>query len=170
MGRSGPASTVTTPPPDARVPELVGLDKVLSRSWVADYDGCFGCGEGSPNGLRLQRTAIEDQVVHAHFVVLEAHQGAPGLAHGGVLASALDEALGTVAWLVGDRYVTGRLETDFLAPVPVGSTVHLRAWCTGVSGRKAYIEGEGRVGSPDGPVAVRGAALFVQVPEEHFSS
>jgi acyl-coenzyme A thioesterase PaaI-like protein len=165
--RPGPASPVLTPPPGARIPALSSR-AVLSTELVAEYDRCFGCGAGAPNGLRVQRTGIDGEAVLAHFVLTEAHQGAPGLAHGGVLASAMDEALGTAAWLLGGRYVTGRLETDFIAPVPVGSEVHMRAWCTGVDGRKAYVEGEGRIGAPDGPLAVRAAALFVEVAEKHF--
>jgi len=165
--RPGPASPVVTPPPGAQIPVLGGR-AVPSTELVADYDGCFGCGTGAPGGLRVRRTGLDGESVLAHFVLTEAHQGAPGLAHGGVLASAMDEALGTAAWLLGHRYVTGRLETDFIAPVPVGSVVHLRAWCNGVDGRKAYLEGEARIGAPDGPVAVRAAALFIEVPEEHF--
>jgi acyl-coenzyme A thioesterase PaaI-like protein len=151
------------------IPQALVDAAVLTRELTAEYDGCFGCGEGSPNGIRLRRTGHEGGVVMGHFVVEEAHQGAPGLAHGGILASSLDEILGTAAWHLGGRYVTGRLETDFLSPVPVGSTVYMRAWCTGVEGRKAYLEGEGRIGSPDGPVAIRGAALFIEVPIEHFT-
>jgi len=59
------------------------------------------------------------------FVVTEKHQGAPGLAHGGLLARALDEALGKLMWLLRAPGVTARLETDFLKPVPMG-TEHLQ--------------------------------------------
>ncbi|GAA1554988.1 hypothetical protein GCM10009678_42470 [Actinomadura kijaniata] len=166
---AGPASSRTTPPPGAAVPEEAGPDPRLTDGVLAGYAGCFGCGEESPHGLRLRRTGHADGVVRAEYVVQRAHQGAPGLAHGGVLATAMDEMLGWAAWLLGRRYVTGRLETDFLRPVPVGATLHLRAWCRGVDGRKAYLEGEGRVGAPDGPPAVRAAGLFVEVPREHFT-
>jgi acyl-coenzyme A thioesterase PaaI-like protein len=167
--RSGPASAVTTPPPGAFVPAPQPILKVRSAEHSVDYESCFGCGSEAANGLKLLRTASAGGVVQSQFTVSDGHQGAPGLAHGGVLAAALDEALGTAAWMLGSRYVTGRLETDFLSPVPVGSTVHLRSWCTGVDGRKAYLEAEGRIGSPDGPMAVRAAALFIEVPEEHFT-
>ncbi|MFI0448998.1 PaaI family thioesterase [Actinomadura sp. 6N118] len=153
-----PASAKTTPPPGAIVP-------ALKEHPPAEFASCFGCGDQASDGIRLKHTGLDGKVVETEFTVVEAHQGAPGLAHGGILAAALDEALGSVAWMLGERYVTGRLETDFLAPVPVGSTVHLRAWCTGVDGRKAYLEGEGHV---DGKLAVRAAALFIAVPEEHF--
>jgi hypothetical protein len=38
-----------------------------------------------------------------------------------------------------------------------------------MSGRRAYLEVEGRIGFPDGPIAVRAAALFVEVGMEHFA-
>ncbi|WP_371784394.1 hypothetical protein [Streptosporangium subroseum] len=37
-----------------------------------------------------------------------------------------------------------------------------------MSGRRAYLEAEGRIGFPDGPV-VRAVALFVEVGMEHFA-
>jgi acyl-coenzyme A thioesterase PaaI-like protein len=133
------------------------------------YAKCFGCGPEHPTGLRLEAVSGEGLTVSAKFTVGKDHQGAPGLAHGGVLAAAMDEALGMVVWLLRKPYVTGRLETDYLMPVPVGSTLHIRTRCTGVSGRKAYLEAEGRLGGPDGPVAVRGAAVFIEVQIAHFS-
>ena len=98
----------------------------------------------------------------------ELHQGAPGLAHGGVLAAAFDEVLGAAAELAHLPLVTVRLECDFHRPVPLGATLHLDARCTGIDGRKVYTAGAGRLDAPDGPVAVRAAGLFVKVPPEHF--
>jgi acyl-coenzyme A thioesterase PaaI-like protein len=133
------------------------------------YDQCFGCGDAQPHGLRLEARAGEDVTVTAEFTVREAHQGAPGLAHGGVLVSALDETLGSLSWLLRVIAVTGRLESDFLLPVPVGATLHLTARCTAVAGRKIYSSAEGRIGGPDGPVAVRAEALFIEVKLDHFT-
>ncbi len=59
----------------------------------------------------------------AEFTVTENHQGAPGLAHGGLLSLAFDEALGKLMWLIRSPAVTGRLETDFMKPVPIGTTL-----------------------------------------------
>ncbi|GAA2879261.1 hypothetical protein GCM10010524_09120 [Streptomyces mexicanus] len=97
-----------------------------------------------------------------------AHQGAPGLAHGGVLATALDETLGSLNWLLRTIAVTGRLETDFVRPVPVGATLYLEAEVTAVAGRKIYSTATGRLDGPGGPVAVRADALFVEVKVDHF--
>ncbi|TDC08186.1 hypothetical protein E1267_11285 [Nonomuraea longispora] len=79
------------------------------------------------------------------------------------------EVIGMSVYLFRKPYATGRLDTDYLLPVPVGTTLHLRAWCNGIAGRKAYLEAEGRIGATGGPVAVRAAALFIEVNMEHFA-
>ncbi|MBW8089399.1 MULTISPECIES: PaaI family thioesterase [Streptomyces] len=144
--------------PDAPAPgELLG----------AHYDQCFGCGDQA-RGLGLSARAGEGVSVTAVFTVRTGHQGAPGLAHGGVLAAALDETLGSLNWLQRTIAVTGRLETDFVRPVPVGAELHLEARVTAVHGRKIYCSATGRIGAPDGVVAVRAQALFIEVRVDHF--
>jgi acyl-coenzyme A thioesterase PaaI-like protein len=106
--------------------------------------------------------------ITAKFTVTENHQGAPGLAHGGLLSCAFDEALGKLMWLVRAPAVTGRLETSFLQPVQVGATLFMVAEIVGREGRKIYCRAEGRLGSNEGPLAVEAAAIFITVPVEHF--
>jgi acyl-coenzyme A thioesterase PaaI-like protein len=145
--------------PDAPAPgELLG----------SHYDQCFGCGEKQAHGLHLAARAGEGVSVAAEFTVRPAHQGAPGLAHGGVLAAALDETLGALNWLLRVIAVTGRLETDFVRPVPVDTVLYLDARVTAVHGRKIYSSAVGRIGGPEGPVAVRAEALFIEVKFDHF--
>lgn len=108
--------------------------------------------------------------MEAVFEVTEHHQGAPGLAHGGLLSAAFDEALGALTWLLAVPSVTARLEVDFRAPVPVGSTLHIRAEITGQKGRKIYCQATGHLASPDGPVAVQASALFIAVTLEHYTT
>jgi acyl-coenzyme A thioesterase PaaI-like protein len=126
---------------------------------------CFGCGELHPAGLRLVIKAGVGTSVTSELVVSEHHEGAPGNAHGGLLATAFDETMGFLLWLVGKPAVTARLETDFVLPVPVGSRLFLTCEALGVQRRKVYVRGVGRIGGPDGPIAVRAAGLFVTVPD-----
>ncbi|MFE5401413.1 PaaI family thioesterase [Streptomyces sp. NPDC056580] len=162
------SSAALQPPADAvtpvRHPDAPAPGELLG----AHYEQCFGCGGGQPHGLHLEARAGEGVSLTAEFTVQPAHQGAPGLAHGGVLATALDETLGSLNWLLRTVAVTGRLETDFVRPVPVGTTLHLQAEVTAVAGRKIYCTATGRIGGPGGPVAVRADALFVEVKVDHF--
>lgn len=97
------------------------------------------------------------------------HQGAPNIAHGGLLACAMDELLGAVNWLLRARAVTASLQVQFRRPVQVGSQLHLSAELVSHEGRKVAVRGRGRLDVPDGPVAVEAEALFVQVPAAHFA-
>ncbi len=135
------------------------------------YNECFVCGE-QVGGLGMRAMAGEDLTVRAEFVVSSAHQGAPGLIHGGLLAAAFDEVLGGLNWLVGAPAVTARLETDFRRPVPVGSKVVIVATIEGVAGRKVYGSARAHIDAPGAePLLVaEAAALFIQVPMEHFTS
>ncbi|MBM9507260.1 PaaI family thioesterase [Actinacidiphila acididurans] len=166
----GPERPGLTPPPDAAAPVRHRDAPAPGELLGSHYDQCFGCGEDQAHGLHLVTTAGEGVSVTAEFTVRPAHQGAPGLAHGGVLASALDETLGSLNWLLRTIAVTGRLETDYVRPVPVGATLHLAARCHAVAGRKIFSTAEGRIGGPDGPLAVRADALFVEVKVDHFTT
>ncbi|MGW0927889.1 PaaI family thioesterase [Streptomyces sp. NPDC002644] len=156
------------PPADATAPVRHPEAPAPGEPVGSHYANCFGCGSGQPHGLHLAARAGEGVDLTAEFTVRPEHQGAPGLAHGGVLASALDEALGALTWLLRTIAVTGRLETDYLRPVPVGSVLHIDAEVTARAGRKIYATAEGRLDGPDGPVAVRADALFVEVKVDHF--
>ncbi|MHA6763305.1 PaaI family thioesterase [Streptacidiphilus sp. PAMC 29251] len=159
-----------TPPPDAAVPVRHAEAPAPGALIDPHYEHCFGCGPQQPNGLRLAATAGSGVDVFAEFTVGPAHQGGPGLAHGGVLVAAMDDALGTLNWLLHTASVTARLETDFARPVPVGATLFIHTWVDAVAGRKIYCQGEGRLEGPDGPLAISARALFVQVTLDHFTT
>ena len=158
----------TTPPSGATIPERHPLSPKTGTQIPSHFKHCFGCGELHPTGLHLVAHVGEGADITAEFKVSENHQGAPGLAHGGLLSLAFDEALGKLMWLLRAPAVTARLETDFLKPVPIGTKLHISARITGQVNRKVYSEAEGRLGGADGDIAVRAAALFVIVPMKHF--
>lgn len=149
-----PASHPDTPPPGTRLP--------------AHYEGCFGCGN-LEGGMQMSFVVAEDLAVTSTFAVQRHHQGAPGIAHGGVVSAAFDEALGLLAVHHREPSVTASLQTQFRKPVPVGSVLHLRTRIVGREGRKIWCEGEARLDAPDGPLAATASALFVVVPMTHFA-
>lgn len=158
----------TTAPEGTPMPERHQLAPAIGSKIPSHFGHCFGCGELHPTGLHLVAYAGQGLDVSAQFTVTENHQGAPGLAHGGLLSLAFDEALGKLMWLLRAPAVTGRLETDFLKPVPVGSTLHITAQITGQSDRKVYTSAIGRLNAPDGEIAVKASALFIVVTMDHF--
>lgn len=149
-----PTRSADGPPPGAVIP--------------SHYRWCFGCGVDHETGLHLEVVAGPSLDVRAVFLATDEHQGAPGLAHGGILATAVDEALGALNWLLNVPAVTGKLECEFRRPVPIGTPLIIHAALTGVAGRKVFGVAEGRLGNDDGPVAITGSSVFVQVPLQHF--
>ena len=158
----------TTPPEGSIIPSRHPEAPASGSRIPSHFAHCFGCGEKHPTGLHLVAHVGDAMDITAEFVVTENHQGAPGLAHGGLLSLAFDEALGKLMWLLRAPAVTGRLETDFIKPVPMGSTLHITAEITGQVNRKVYTSAVGRLNSPDGEIAVRAAALYIVVPMDHF--
>ena len=158
----------TSAPQGALIPQRHPKAPPIGSKIPSHFGHCFGCGELHPTGLHLVAHAGDGANLTAEFTVTENHQGAPGLAHGGLLSLGMDEALGKLMWLLRAPAVTARLETDFLRPIPIGSTIYISARITGQVSRKVYCEAEGRLNSLEGEIAVRAAALFVIVPMNHF--
>jgi len=93
--------------------------------------------------------------------------GHPGIVHGGLLATILDEGLARCCFaaLPNKVGVTARLLINYRAPVPAGSYVVLRAKTTDVDGRKAWVEGriESLVAEGEKPtVYAEATALFIE--------
>ena len=103
----------TTPPADAVMPPRHPKAPAIGSQIPSHFGYCFGCGELHKTGLHLIAFAGKELDLSGKFTVTENHQGAPGLAHGGLLSLAFDEALGKLMWLIRTPAVTGRLETDF---------------------------------------------------------
>ncbi|KAH8592439.1 Adenylylsulfate kinase-domain-containing protein [Bisporella sp. PMI_857] len=93
--------------------------------------------------------------------------GHPGIIHGGLLATILDEGLAGCCFpaLPNKVGVTATLNINYRAPAMAGSFIVLRATTTKVEGRKAWVEGriETLVGEGETPVILADAsALFIE--------
>src|SRR5947209_18030643 len=102
------------------------------------HPNCFGCGPDNPASLGV-RMRPDGDGVSGEVTFGAAHEGAPGFAHGGAVAAALDDAIGMV--LVGLRRaaVTRRLEIDYERPCFVGRRYEVAARCGRVDGRKLWM-------------------------------
>jgi acyl-coenzyme A thioesterase PaaI-like protein len=156
-------------PSDAQAPERHPDAPKPGDTIASHYNNCFGCGIDHPTGLHIQIQAGEDMSTLAVFEVTEHHQGAPGISHGGILSLAFDESLGATNWLIRASAVTAHLEVSYRLPVPVGTRVYIKATMQAIKGRKIWTTAEGRLNSPDGPLAVEAGSLYMQVPIGHFT-
>src|SRR5215469_2656854 len=109
---------------------------------TSDYQRCFVCGQRNPYGLHLVFRLDQDTIV-ADFQPREEHQGFPGVIHGGIVASVLDEALGRTS-LLGKRpewTMTGKLEVKYRRYVPYGPLLRVRATLEGE--RRSMLQARG---------------------------
>jgi acyl-coenzyme A thioesterase PaaI-like protein len=82
---------------------------------------CYACGPENRAGLRVPFHPNAGKGSCATYQVQPEHIGWPGLIHGGILFSLMDEALGWALYYQGLRGMTARAETRFRAPAPVGT-------------------------------------------------
>lgn len=127
---------------------------------------CFGCGPENPAGLGLRMRA-ENDGVSATLRLDDRHAGAPGLAHGGVVAAAFDDLFGGLLVVLETPAVTANLNVDFRAPVPLAKDLTFRARCSGRDGRKLRFEATLEMGHV---LLAQASALFVRVDVAHFES
>ena len=95
------------------------------------------------------------------FFVKQDHQGPPGYAHGGVIATALDEAMSLVLHSSGTLALTVQLEVELLAPAAVGSFVGIEASEAKQVGERR-LELSARALSEGGTEVARARGVFVK--------
>ena len=98
--------------------------------------------------------------VVGHCTLDASFGGGPSRAHGGAVATVLDEALGRAGAAAGATGLTVALEVRFRAGVPLGVPLRVTARCDRVDGRKRFASGEVRHGD-----AVLAEAVAVSVAE-----
>jgi acyl-coenzyme A thioesterase PaaI-like protein len=119
--------------------------------------------QGNPADLGL-RFSVEPPGLVARFVPRPIHRGAPDLLHGGLAATALDEAMGGLGWaLDGVHTMTATLDLKYRRPVPIdGREVTVQAWRPRPESRRRQRV-LGRLLLADGIVAVEASGIFVQL-------
>ncbi len=124
---------------------------------------CFACGEDNRRGLGM-RFEIEGDRAVAQFTVPDYLQGYPGQAHGGGVATMLDEAMGWAAYGRGNWAMTAKLSMRFRAKVPLGEPLTVSGWVTKERGR--FLELRAEVRSQEGILLAEADGLFARIQGE----
>jgi acyl-coenzyme A thioesterase PaaI-like protein len=131
------------------------------------HANCLGCGEDNPHGHHLEVRRAGDGVVAVH-VFDRRHEGAPGIAHGGAVATVIDDLYGFLQYLVGGPAVTRRLELEYLRPVLLEVPYRLEAQLTGRDERRLQVAAT--ITGPEGQKVLASTAVFVLVDVDHFAT
>jgi acyl-coenzyme A thioesterase PaaI-like protein len=135
----------------------------LARFEIAPHH-CFACGTLNSTGMGLV-LHVEPGRSWVEHTLEPRFQGWDGIAHGGILATILDEVM---AWaLVGEDNwgLTARLSIDFKRPVKVGQAILAEGRIT--RSRRRIVDTAGQVtDAATGEVLATATGVYVAADEE----
>ncbi len=133
---------------------------------------CFICGLENPVGLKLRIYTREPGVIETTYTAPEHFQGYPGVLHGGIVATILDEISGRAHMGPADspRFMfTAKLEVKYRKNVPTGKPLRI----VGRAGKSKARTAEGWAGIYDvanGELLAEANTLLVNIPDETFNN
>ena len=120
---------------------------------------CFGCGQNNPIGLKLN-FQWDGKTAKTEFTPNEFHQAWPGIVHGGIITSMLDEAMAYACRFEGMNCVTGKMQIRFRRPAVIDEPLIIAGKVTRKGER--WIWTKASVSLPDGTLVAEGtAAQFI---------
>jgi uncharacterized protein (TIGR00369 family) len=140
-----------------------GSGQVLRQGSGQARHWCFGCGDRNPEGLRIEFQA-DGRQVSGRFTARDVHQGYPGVAHGGIAAAALDEAMGWAMYAAGAWAMTARMEVKYRRPLPLGEELSVTAQVVRERGR--WLEAVGELRASSGELLAQAKGLFMRMPRD----
>lgn len=132
----------------------------MSERTIDEYRGCYVCGAENDAGLRLPFRKDEDGGSRAEYLARPEHAGWPGIIHGGLLFTLMDEAVAWACTYAGSRCVTARAEARFRAPAQVGTPLVITGRVTHATSRALRARAEIRCGDEDGPLIAELEAMM----------
>lgn len=133
-------------------------------------DNCFVCGRRNPRGLYMVFYDDGENEVFSEYTVGEDYQGYPGIVHGGVVASMLDEVVARVA-MIGDPHhfmLSVKLQVKYRHAVPTSTPLKVVGRIVKLRGRLGRAVGQ--VLLPDGQVAAEAEMTLADVPDEFVNN
>ena len=134
---------------------------------TTDYQLCFACGQRNPYGLHMVFQQDGDSIV-CDFMPQVEHQGFPGIIHGGIVASVLDEALNRTSMLGNPPTwtMTGRLEVRYRRNVPYGPLLRVRAKLKSQRGRLLTATGILTLAEDEAMVLAEAQGTFMALTQD----
>ncbi len=130
---------------------------------------CFACGKNNPEGMHLRFSYDEkSKRFVSRFRLGRRYTGPPGHAHGGVIATILDEAMGKVNKIHNVVALTSEISVHYLRPVPLNKPLRVEARGVSVRGRRHINAAE--ILNQRGEVLARSRGTFIAIdPHRMFA-
>jgi len=120
---------------------------------------CFGCSPRNPIGLALNLRQLPDGAISAETTFTENYASYPGIVHGGIVSTLVDEVMGnTLALRHGMLAFSVSLRMRMLLPLRVGEPYLTTARITGTGHH--LVQTEADITGPGGEVHVMANGAF----------
>lgn len=138
---------------------------------TTDYQRCFACGAHNPYGLHMT-FHVENNTVVSDLLPQAEHQGFPGVIHGGIVATILDEALNRTSMLTDTPAwtMTGRLDIRYRRYVPYGPRLRVRARLEKQRGRMVQASGVLTLADDEQAILAEAQGTFMALTQETLDS
>jgi len=108
--------------------------------------GCFICGLSNPIGLKMVfHEDREKKQLRAELTVSDAYRSYPGVVHGGIVATILDETSGRALMIhsgdYNDFFVTARIQVSYRRATPTNTPLVAIGWVER-TGSRARVRGQ----------------------------
>jgi len=90
------------------------------------HSACFVCGQNNSGGLRIRYRRAADGSIEAWWTPSPAWEGFPGIIHGGIISTILDEAMSKAVTAAGHRALTAELKVRFRHAASPGRELVIR--------------------------------------------
>jgi acyl-coenzyme A thioesterase PaaI-like protein len=104
------------------------FDRPAAPPRAEAQSGCFVCGPAHSIGLRIKYEVTGGGVIEARWVPGAAWQGFPGIIHGGIVSTVLDEAMSKAVAAHREKALTAEMRVRFRRPVQPGREFVVRGW------------------------------------------
>ncbi len=132
---------------------------------------CFICGVENPVGLKLRIYETEPGVIESTYTAPDHFQSYPGILHGGIVATILDEISGRshMGSASETRFMfTAKLEVKYRKNVPIGKPLKIIGKAGKTKGRMA--EAWGGIYDEEGNLLAEANSLLIDLPKESFEN
>jgi uncharacterized protein (TIGR00369 family) len=123
-------------------------------------DNCVGCSRTNPSSFGI-RVAVNRDGAEGSVRFGRDAEGAPGLVHGGLLATLADEVMGYVPYGGNAVRVTAEMTIRYLKPTPTETVLCCRASVVDQSGRTFGVRAVITAAGDDAPLVEAHATYVV---------
>ena len=136
----------------------------IDERFAFEPHNCFACGTLNASGLHLD-LHVDGERCWTDLEIPDRFQGWDEIAHGGIVATILDEVM---AWSLVDADnwgLTARMSVDYKRPVPLGRPIHAEGWIT--ESRRRIVTTAGRmVDGTNGELLATAEATYVAATDD----